>query len=205
MSRHFTKQADGLPSQISPSAARRVTSDMTLADTYVVLCDWHGKVVWKTGVGDRVAIGEEIWKHGEKKSIERLRSALASVVALREECTIEVQSDRGEHFRFWMWPLGEPEIAVCILALRIPSELALLTDRERACLKFLAQGMSTRNIADELSIGLTTVHTHLRRAREKLGVVSAEALIGLAARCFFVSPPRGSLADQFPARVKRGV
>jgi hypothetical protein len=55
--------------------------------------------------------------------------------------------------------------------------------------------MSTRDIADELSIGLTTVHTHLRRSREKLGSVSAEALIGLAARYFFVSPLGGSDAS----------
>jgi DNA-binding CsgD family transcriptional regulator len=192
MNRHSTTQADGSPSQILPSVAAQVTSDMTLEGTYVLLCDWHGKVVWKSGAGDRIAIGEEVWKYGTKKSIERMRAALASVVTLREECMIEVQSDRGDHFRFWMWPLMEPEIAVCILALRIPSELALLTDRERACLRCLAQGMSTREIADELSIGLTTVHTHLRRSREKLGSVSAEGLIGLAARYFFVSPPRGS-------------
>ena len=140
-------------------------------------------------------IGEEIWKHGAKTSIDKLRAALASVVALREECMIEVESDRGDHFRFWMWPLGEPEIAVCILALQIPSGLALLTERERACLRCLARGMSTRDIAEELCIGLTTVHTHLRRSREKLGLISAEALIGFAARYFFVSPPRGTAAS----------
>jgi DNA-binding CsgD family transcriptional regulator len=195
MSRHFSKVANLSPSQISPSAAAHVTSDMTLAGTYVVLCDWHGRVVWKSGVGDRLVIGEEIWKHGAKKSIDKLRAALASVVALREECMIEVESDRGDHFRFWMWPLGEPEIAVCILALQIPSGLALLTDRERACLRCLAQGLSTRDIAEDLCIGLTTVHTHLRRSREKLGLISAEALIGFAARHFFVSPPRGTAAS----------
>jgi DNA-binding CsgD family transcriptional regulator len=74
-------------------------------------------------------------------------------------------------------------------SMRIPSELALLTDRERACLRCLAQGMSTHDIVEELGIGLTTVHTHLRRTREKLGSISAEALIGFAARYFFVSPP----------------
>ena len=165
---------------------------MTLAGTYVLLCDWHGRVVWKSGVGDRVAIGEEIWKYAAKESLESLRAALASVVALRQECAIEVVSDRGDHFRFWMWPLAEPEVAVCVLALRIPSELALLTDRERACLRCLARGMSTRDIAEELCIGLTTVHTHLRRTREKLGSISAEALIGFAARYFSVSPPHAA-------------
>ena len=193
MSRHFTKKADESPSQISPFAAAPVTADMTLAGTYVLLCDWHGRVVWKSGVGDRMVIGEEIWKHAAKKSMDRMRAALAGVVALREQCMIEVESDRGDHFRFWMWPLNEPEIAVCILALRIPNGIALLTDRERECLRCLAQGKSTREIADELSIGLTTVHTHLRRTREKLGSISAKALIGFAARYFFVPPqPRGA-------------
>jgi DNA-binding CsgD family transcriptional regulator len=204
MSTHFTKPDGSVPSHISPSGAASVASDMTLGDTYVLLCDWHGRVVWKSGTEDRIAIGEEVWKHGAKQSIEQLRGALASVVALREECTIEVESNRGDHFRFWMWPLSEPEIAVCILALRIPGELALLTDRERACMKCLSQGKSTRDIADELEIGLTTVHTHLRRAREKLRAPSAEALIGLAARYFFASPPRGgSIADQSQVRTKR--
>jgi len=188
MSRHFTTQADGWPSQVLPSSAAQVTSNVTLADTHVLLCDWHGHVVWKSGTGDRIAIGEEIWKYAAAKSKESLREAAAKVVTLREKCTIEAESDRGEHFRFWMWPLAQPEVAVCILGLRIPSQLALLTERERACLQCLARGMSTRDISEELTIGLTTVHTHLRRARAKLGATSAEALVGLAARYFFASP-----------------
>ena len=192
MSRHSTKVIDGLPSQISPFSATKVTSDMTLADTYVLLCDWHGRVVWKSGVGDRVVIGDEIWRYATNASKKSLRAAVASVVTLREKCAIEAESDRGDHFRFWMWPLTEPEIAVCILALRIPRELALLTDRERACLQCLAQGMSTRDIAEVLDIGLTTVHTHLRRSREKLGNISAGSLIGFAARYFAVPPQHGT-------------
>jgi DNA-binding CsgD family transcriptional regulator len=201
MKGHFTKQADKSPSQISPFATAELASDVTLADTYVVLCDWRGQIVWKSAGGDRVAIGEEIWKHAAKRTKESLRVALASVVSLREKCTIEVESDRGDHFRFWMWPLNNPEMAVCILALRIPSELALLTDRERACLECLAQGRSTSDIAKELSIGLTTVHTHLRHSREKLGLVSSEALIGFAARYFFVPPPCDM--NQLPATRKQ--
>ena len=188
MSLHITREANRLQSQTFPSSASSVTSAATLADTYVLLCDWHGHVVWKSGAGDRIAIGEELWKYAAKTSLQSLKAAIASVVTLREKCTIEAESDRGDHFRFWMWPLAEPEIAICILALRIPSEIALLTGREKGCLRCLAQGMSTRAIADELSIGLTTVHTHLRRSREKLGHLSAEALIGFAARYFFEAP-----------------
>jgi DNA-binding CsgD family transcriptional regulator len=194
MGSHFTKRIDGSPSQSLPSAASKMASDVTLGHTYVLLCDWHGRVVWKSSVGDRIAIGDEIWKHAASRSKESLKTAVASVVTLRENRMLEVEGDLNNHFRFWMWPLNDPEIALCILALRIPSELTLLTEREKACLSCLAQGKSTREIANELEIGLTTVHTHLRRSREKLGLASGEALIGFAARFFFV-PPAGALGE----------
>jgi DNA-binding CsgD family transcriptional regulator len=174
-----------------------------LADTFVGLCDWHGRVVWKSGTGDRLHIGDEVWKNAAAHSKDCMKSSVASVVTLRESCTLEVEDDRGDHFRLWLWPLNDPEIAVCVLAKPIPRELAMLTDRETACLKCLAQGKSTRDIAKELDIGLTTVHTHLRRSREKLGLTNAEALIGFAARHFY-SPPPGGLGDAEVARKRSG-
>jgi DNA-binding CsgD family transcriptional regulator len=87
-----------------------------------------------------------------------------------------------------------------VLAMRVPSEIALLTDRETTCLRCLAKGMSTRVISKELDIGLTTVHTHLRRSREKLGLATGEALIGFAARYFFCSP---AICDQDSAAIRR--
>jgi DNA-binding CsgD family transcriptional regulator len=203
MSEHFTKRSAGSPSQIIPSQAPQVAPDVTLADTYVVLCDWHGRIVWKSGTGDRVQIGEEIWKSAAARSKEPLRAAVASVVTLRENRTLEVENDRGENFRVAMWPLNDPEIAVCVLAKPIPSELSLLTERESACLRCLARGMSTRDISDELEIGLTTVHTHLRRSREKLGLGSGEALIAFAARYFF-APPAAKAADAAAVRKRSG-
>jgi DNA-binding CsgD family transcriptional regulator len=191
MSSHHTKRTVAAPSQILPSARPKVASDVTLAGTYVGLCDWHGCIVWKSGAGDRLQIGDELWKNAASRSRESLRSAVASVVTLRENRTLEVENEWNEHFRVWMWPLNDPDIAVAALAIRIPSELALITEREAACLRCLAQGMSTRDIAKELEIGLTTVHTHLRRSREKLGLATSEALIGFAARYFFVPPPSG--------------
>jgi hypothetical protein len=53
------------------------------------------------------------------------------------------------------------------------------------------------------SIGLTTVHTHLRRSREKLGLPSGDALIGYAARYFFV-PPAGGNSESPVTRKRSG-
>src|SRR5262245_45951778 len=109
MSRHFTKVQGDVLSQNFPSRATKVASDMMQVDTYVLLCDWRGQSVWKSGTGDRAQIGEEIWKHAAHPSKESLRSAVASVVTLREHCVVELESDQNEHFRFWMWPLNDPD------------------------------------------------------------------------------------------------
>lgn len=185
---HHSKISATSPSQIFPSTSANVALDVTPPDTYVLLCDWRGRIVWKSGTGDHLQIGDELWKRIVKRTRELLRAAVASVVTLRETRALEVECEQGEHFRFWLWPLSEPEVAICAMAKRIPRELSLLTERETACLRLLARGISTRDIADSLGIGLTTVHTHLRRSREKLGLQSGEALIGFAARYFF-SPP----------------
>jgi DNA-binding NarL/FixJ family response regulator len=60
--------------------------------------------------------------------------------------------------------------------------------------------MSTRDISKQLDIGLTTVHTHLRRSREKLSLASGEALIGFAARYFFVPHPGG---NEVPSAIRK--
>jgi DNA-binding CsgD family transcriptional regulator len=200
---HHTKHAVRPPSQIFPSEPAKVASDATLDETHVLLCDWHGVVVWKSGTGDRIQIGDRLWKYASKKSCDALKAAVAGVATLQEQSTLEVENERGENIRLRMWPLLEPDIAICILALRIPTELASLTERERACLRCLAQGKSTRDIAKELDIGLTTVHTHLRRSREKLGLTTAEALIGFAARYFYV-PESADPKKPAPARKRSG-
>ena len=185
MNGNFTKRTTSSPSQSFPSTTLNAALNVTLVDTCVLLCDWHGQIAWKSATEDRAKIGDEIWKHTVNASKDELRAAVASVVTLRENCVLDVESERNEHFRFWMWPLNDPEIAVCILVRRIPNELALLTEREKACLMCLSQGKTTRAIAKELEIGLTTVHTHLRRSREKLGLDNGDALIGFAARHFY--------------------
>jgi DNA-binding CsgD family transcriptional regulator len=197
---HHTRRTGAAPSQIFPSAASKVAPDVTLDGTYVGLCDWHGRVVWKSGAVGRLRVGDELWKNATSRCRETLKTAVASVVTLRENRTLEVESETNEHYRVWMWPLNDPGIALAILAMRIPPELALLTDREAACLRCLARGLSTRDIAKELGIGLTTVHTHLRRSRDKLGLTTGEALIGFAARYFFAPPPTG---DEESAATRR--
>jgi DNA-binding CsgD family transcriptional regulator len=111
-------------------------------------------------------------------------------VALRETQAIEVTNLQKVHYRCWMWPLQSPEVAVCMLAMEIPTEMGRLTEREMECLELLAQGTETQVIAQELKVSLSTIHTHLKRSREKLGLPNVESLISFAARhCYPPSHP----------------
>jgi DNA-binding CsgD family transcriptional regulator len=156
--------------------------DATLDGTYVCICDWHGRVIWISGDHPLAKPGDLVWQHLEDESQEMAKIGLARVVSLGEQATLELTNRRGDHFRSWLWPLQSPEIAVCVLSITIPKELGLLTDREREVLGLLALGHTTREIAKELDVSASTVHTHLRRAREKLSLPSVESLTGFAAR-----------------------
>jgi DNA-binding NarL/FixJ family response regulator len=57
-----------------------------------------------------------------------------------------------------------------------------LTRRECDVLRLLADGLSNRRIADELSLGDETVKTHLRSIYKKLGVQDRTQAVALALR-----------------------
>ena len=165
-------------------------SDATLDRTFVMLCDWRGHCIWSSDIGGRLTAGDLVWKNLTLESQRNAKDVLSRVVALRETQCIEVTNQEGERFRAWMWPLDSPDVAVCTLIVRIPSGLSRLTQREMDCLELLAQGIEIRSIARQLDIGVSTIHTHLKRAREKLGLTSIESLISFAARfCYPIDQP----------------
>jgi two-component system, NarL family, response regulator NreC len=58
----------------------------------------------------------------------------------------------------------------------------LLTDREREILQLIAEGRTNKEVANVLSIGLTTVETHRTHILQKLGLHSVPELILYAVR-----------------------
>jgi DNA-binding CsgD family transcriptional regulator len=162
-------------------------SDVTLDSVFVMLCDWRGHCVWSTRASPYWKTGDLAWKNLDDESTEEARALFSRVVTLREQQLLEVVNQQGERFRCWLWPLNSPETAVCVLGMRVPSELSRLTERELECLELLAQGTETREIARQLQVSLSTVHTHMKRAREKLGIPNVESLISFAARYCYPS------------------
>lgn len=58
----------------------------------------------------------------------------------------------------------------------IPSEVQL-TMREQACITYLAQGMTNKEIAHEIGISAYTVKDHLKRVMEKTGAPNRAGII----------------------------
>lgn len=164
--------------------------DPQLSSAHVVLCDWRGRCVWLSSESLLTKPGDFLWDQLSEPSQEVARELVARVVALKEAARFQVTNREGEFFRGWLWPLDSPSVAVCVLAIRVPADLNLLTERERECLELLAQGIDTRRIAERLHVSLSTVHTHMKRAREKMGLHTVEELIAFAARhCYPATEP----------------
>jgi len=155
---------------------------MTPPDTFILICDWHGKLTWSSATGLGVQVGECAWEMISESDVSIAKEAFARTATLGEAQLIEVQNKEAQRQRMWLWPLGPPEAAICVLCCKIPAELAQLTKREKDCLGLLAQGMSPKLMAAKLDIGLSTVHTHLKRMRTKLNIPRVEALISFAAK-----------------------
>ncbi len=161
---------------------------------FVMLCDWRGRCIWASAENYAVKVGEFIWDHLAKGSQTDVKNLLGRVVSLREPQVFDVCDESGEGFRGRLWPLDSPDVAVCMLAVRIPRNLASITERERECLELLAQGIETRLIAEQLDVSVSTVQTHLKRARKKLGLPTSEALASFAAR--YCYPSNAPLAER---------
>lgn len=55
-----------------------------------------------------------------------------------------------------------------------------LSDRERHVFQLIGQGLGTREIAEQLSVSVKTVESHLAHMKEKLGLQSGRELLRLA-------------------------
>ena len=58
----------------------------------------------------------------------------------------------------------------------------ILTDREKQVVRLVADGMSSREIADQLGLSVKTVDTHRANIMEKLGIHSSAELVKYAIR-----------------------
>lgn len=67
-------------------------------------------------------------------------------------------------------------------------ELGILTPRQRQILQLVAEGQSTRQIAERLHISVKTVETHRAQLMERLGIHEIAGLVRFAIRTGLIEP-----------------
>jgi len=68
------------------------------------------------------------------------------------------------------------------------AELAVLTPRQKEILQLIAEGYSTREIADLFDLSVKTIESHRANLMERLGIHDVPGLVRLAIRARLVSP-----------------
>lgn len=109
---------------------------------------------------------------GKEASLQELVAAIRTAAAGRTMLAPAFAQRLVTWFREQSPP---PEPGLC-------PEATELTPREREITQMIARGMSTEEVAQELTIGVATVRTHLYRVRTKLGVRDRAQLVSLACR-----------------------
>ncbi len=66
----------------------------------------------------------------------------------------------------------------------------VLTQRERECLEWLAQGLTNAGIASKLGVAVPTVAMHLASARRRLGAQTREEAVAMAVSLGLIKPRR---------------
>jgi DNA-binding CsgD family transcriptional regulator len=156
----------------------------------VAVCDPRGIMLWTNHPDPVYVPGVPVWQHAAEESREQFKDRVSRAAFLNEPQEFEVRTKQGELFHVWVWPMLTANLGVCIVGMLVPPEIAQLTTRERECLVRLARGKKTSEIAEEFDVSLSTVHTYLKRAREKLNLPSIEHLIGYASRHLSPPPPQ---------------
>ncbi|MGD9633688.1 MAG: response regulator transcription factor [Pirellulales bacterium] len=151
-------------------------------------------MIWTNHPSPEYKPGVPIWDYAVLENRELVKDQIARTLFLNEPQEFEASSDRGERYHVWVWPMNLPELGVAIVGLQMPDDVKLLTVRERECLEMLAEGHSTAEISKAFDVSISTVHTYLKRSREKLRLSSLEQLIAFASRYLPQSPhpPRES-------------
>lgn len=63
-----------------------------------------------------------------------------------------------------------------------------LTERQREILQLIAEGRSTREMAEQLDVSVKTIETHRSRLMDRLGIRDVPGLVRFAVRAGLVSP-----------------
>lgn len=148
------------------------------ASTRVLLLTMHEEPAYL-----RTALASGAAGYVLKKSVDaNLLAAIRSVHKGRSYIDSELASALIQHTLPDLAQPGRPD--------------EVLSERELQVLKLVAEGFSSREIAEQIYIGVKTVETYRARFAEKLGLKSRADLVRYALEVGLLSPERFSVAEK---------
>ncbi|MDJ0785326.1 MAG: response regulator transcription factor [Myxococcota bacterium] len=129
--------------------------------------------------------------HGRGQVREALRAGAAGFVSKSDSSAELLQAiDSLRQDRSYLSPTVSHHVVEVLTGEETDPEGALsqLTSREREVLQLIAEGLSSKEIADELELSTRTVETHRSHIMEKIGIHKVSSLVRFAIREGLVKP-----------------
>jgi two-component system response regulator NreC len=126
--------------------------------------------------------------HADESYILRALNAGAAAYLLKDATdedllpAIRAVTARRRYFSSAVSRLLSEEFVTQLRRRGLTDSYELLTDREREVLLLLAQGRTNKEVATDLSVGVSTVETHRANLMQKLGLHSTAEIVLYAVR-----------------------
>jgi predicted ATPase/DNA-binding CsgD family transcriptional regulator len=168
----------------------------TLVVRYILASCLEGRGAIALTQGQPAWAGQLFGAAEALRAMHEYRNSIGTNRAFLERCRAAIRSQLGEEASGAFWAHGQtlsPEDALAAegrisISEPIPGALStttklpfslssptILTRREIEVLRLLAQGMTNKQITDQLMISMSTVNTHVQSIYSKLGIASRSA------------------------------
>jgi DNA-binding NarL/FixJ family response regulator len=131
--------------------------------------------------------------HADEEYVRRALSHGASGYLVKSADAAELElairaASRGD---VWLSPSVSRSVVRSMLEKAAPDEpFEILTPRQREVLQLVAEGKTSKDIADRLGLSVKTVESHRSQLMKRLGVTNIPALVRTAIRLGVVPPAR---------------
>jgi DNA-binding NarL/FixJ family response regulator len=128
--------------------------------------------------------------HADEEYVRRALAHGASGYLVKSADPTELElairaASRGE---VWLSPSVSRSVIRSLLAHRPPDEpFEVLTSRQREVLQLVAEGLTSKDIADRLGVSVKTIESHRAQLMKRLGVSNVPALVRSAIRLGIVA------------------
>ncbi|HMJ65496.1 MAG TPA: response regulator transcription factor [Candidatus Binatia bacterium] len=133
-------------------------------DVYVLVLSMHDETIYSDRALRAGARGYIMKQEGGKVVVEAIRKVLAGQVYLSEKMTAKFFDRISGGFR------------------AADSPLEILSDREMEVFQLIGDGLTTRQIAEQLCLSMKTVEVHRDHIKRKLSLKDGTALVRYAIR-----------------------